>query len=776
MPDKYIEDREEISNINLIPSPRVLRMLGNIEFENWQCLAELIDNSIDALLPMGGGNIVIITPSKNEFDNDPGAAVRVWDDGSGMASAHLENALKAGYSGNITDPLSHLGLFGMGFNIATARLGRVTQVKTTRAGDEYWISVIIDFKEMEKSGSYLRPLYRIKKNDPAIHGTEIVITGLSDRVRTIRHKVTLKKDLSRIYAPIFQKGNIKITIDGDELKSRGHCVWNSGRYVIRDNERIFAKYNIEHTFGIDYYCTNCWEWIDDVSASPDIGKIVCPQCKESTGVIKKERKLTGWIGIQRYYDLEHYGIDLIRNGRVIEPLCKDLFYWNNPETGEREKEYPIDCNHWGGRIVGELDINFVPLTYMKDHFEKADKRWKEIERYVRGEGPLRPKFAKKHGYPENTSDLGKLFKGYRKCNAVGYEDLLPGSEIGEGNNTQPVRWAENYFAGEPEYQDDTKWWELVELGEMKKRSSGGSTPNIPKPTDKATTKPTKSDSKDSSPMEGGGQDDEKKDSTLTEKDPLLTQDYELDELKEPAISITVNKLISENQEKMPIKLNVKSKDKFEVIYNPRHPVFSGFNIEPLDLILLELSQTLSKRKDDPKEWPPSRIFCLLKEKYSADKKLSPSALSDRANELISSIKKHIASKNVPVDKHDISPQVIDEVRKNVLSKLGGGEKIVNGLLTTTRYISYAPDDEIRNILLKKPEIFLDGAYWKRPYSSLGSPVLQEDVLRTFSGYVSDMLWLKQEAKDYDPNTMSNDIEYRLQRASFSLKLLETYRE
>ena len=55
----------------------------------------------------------------------------VKDNGPGMSLDQLENAVKAGWTGN--NPLSNLGLFGMGFNIATARLGLVTEVWTTRA-------------------------------------------------------------------------------------------------------------------------------------------------------------------------------------------------------------------------------------------------------------------------------------------------------------------------------------------------------------------------------------------------------------------------------------------------------------------------------------------------------------------------------------------------------------------------------------------------------------------------------------------------------------------
>ena len=34
--------------IDITPTPRILRTLGDIPFEVWQCLAELSDNSLDA--------------------------------------------------------------------------------------------------------------------------------------------------------------------------------------------------------------------------------------------------------------------------------------------------------------------------------------------------------------------------------------------------------------------------------------------------------------------------------------------------------------------------------------------------------------------------------------------------------------------------------------------------------------------------------------------------------------------------------------------------------
>ena len=39
-----------MEKFNLTPSPALLDLLGKIPFKGWQCAAELIDNSIDAII------------------------------------------------------------------------------------------------------------------------------------------------------------------------------------------------------------------------------------------------------------------------------------------------------------------------------------------------------------------------------------------------------------------------------------------------------------------------------------------------------------------------------------------------------------------------------------------------------------------------------------------------------------------------------------------------------------------------------------------------------
>ena len=148
----------ESNFLDITPTPRILRTLGEIPFQIWQCIAELIDNSIDAFLSSAAN--ASDQPDRkiriNWDSNNVGAAnrtIEVIDNAGGMSLEQLQNAVRAGYSSN--NPMDNLGLFGVGFNIATARLGDSTTIMTTRAGDAEWIGVTIDFEKLIENKPYI---------------------------------------------------------------------------------------------------------------------------------------------------------------------------------------------------------------------------------------------------------------------------------------------------------------------------------------------------------------------------------------------------------------------------------------------------------------------------------------------------------------------------------------------------------------------------------------------------------------------------------------------
>ena len=121
------------NSIDITPSPRILRMLGQIDFSAIQCLCELIDNSIDAFADSSqpsssSPETIVRVPNIKRLTET--SEILISDNGAGMDIDQLNRSLKAGFSSN--NPVDKMGLFGMGFNIATARLGQKTEIKTSK--------------------------------------------------------------------------------------------------------------------------------------------------------------------------------------------------------------------------------------------------------------------------------------------------------------------------------------------------------------------------------------------------------------------------------------------------------------------------------------------------------------------------------------------------------------------------------------------------------------------------------------------------------------------
>src|SRR3546814_8572262 len=73
------------------------------------------------------------------------------------------------------------------------------------------------------------------------------------------------------------------------------------------------------------------------------------------------------------------------------------------------------------------------------------------------------------GLGKNDSPLSRLFTAYRKGTA-GLKDLVPGTADGTGLNTGLVtEYVDKFYDGDPEYQSDEKWYELVLQAEAGKR-------------------------------------------------------------------------------------------------------------------------------------------------------------------------------------------------------------------------------------------------------------------------------------------------------------------
>ena len=188
-----------MEQFNLTPSPALLDLLGKIPFKGWQCAAELIDNSIDAIINHTDKLqdyqrvISVFIPTKRKIEQNEPLVVEDW--GIGMTDQQLENAVKAGFSSKNTN--SNLGLFGMGFNVATSRLANTVQVWTSTADMDHEVGVRIDLREMKKTGSFIRPKLTREKRPDKKSGTRIEVYDYKPEAHNLLKPQDIYRELNR---------------------------------------------------------------------------------------------------------------------------------------------------------------------------------------------------------------------------------------------------------------------------------------------------------------------------------------------------------------------------------------------------------------------------------------------------------------------------------------------------------------------------------------------------------------------------------------------------
>jgi uncharacterized OB-fold protein len=457
--------------LDITPDPKVLVALTHTPLKPLDALCELIDNAIDSFLvarlegaPEAHPMIQITVPGEAEA-RAGGGIVRLVDNGSGLDREGLANSLKAGFSGK--NRYDSLGLFGMGFNIATGKLGQRTTVVTAKRGNAKALRVVLDLTVIQQARRFEVPVEEIEKPDQLDHGTWVEVShwwpeGTANGGFIIQlarlAKPKLREQIGRRYATILRRTNedrIRVRLNDEPVNGFEHCVWSSERYVERQSWGIIpAQILINRVIASHQRCKK-----DGALLTPESGE--CPECGGSEFTTVDER-VHGWVGIQRFDDSDRFGIDLIRNGRAIRVGEKDAFF-TYAEGLESVKEYPVDQQY--GRIIGEIHLDRVPVDFGKQNFQRSSEEWIRAMDYLRG-GSLLP--SNWTGGYRNESPVSKLFQGYRKVRNFGRQDLY----MGRYDTTQrkalrisretEFDYYQRFLNREFGYYDDSKWWELVE--------------------------------------------------------------------------------------------------------------------------------------------------------------------------------------------------------------------------------------------------------------------------------------------------------------------------
>jgi len=728
-------------------------MLGEIEFDEWQCIAELIDNAFDDFTDLwqsgaswpGGYQVIVTLPGPGA--SLVGSEVIVKDTGQGMSRERLEDAVRAGWSSN--DRFDKLGLFGMGFNVSTARLGRRTRVLTTRAGDPEWIGVEIDFDTLG-SDFQAKDITELK-SDPSEHGTRVEIGVLKTKHAEWlqRNAENLRGILGRVYSWILANRPFELWVQGVRVKPRVACRWGDERYVIygsgASSEKIPAYIEINQNYDPADACDRCGNWQQP-------GKQVCDECG-GTSLRQRDRRIHGWLGIQRHLDKREFGIDFLRNGRKILQHDQRLFQWSNPNDplAGVDIEYPVELAIQGGRIIGEIHLDHVPVTYQKDAFEYGDRSWKAAVDFLRGPGPMLPQKAKAAGYGENTSPLARLVKGYRR-NDPGLRNLIPGDGT-RAIHEDTRAWARKFWQGDPDYQTDQHWWDAVVSHEERKKKAQ---------LEKATKESADTADEDAVIEALGGTGPIGSAAPTTVPDvqwpkketaqervtrytadatvlPELSRDFgipELGNLKVTTLAVAAGPVIDMGEQPTPVWLVQGPGGTATALVDTGHQVFTEFGANVSDVLLVEIAAVLKVRADSSLSY--AQVAARLQAACLPDTALDIDVISSQARELLSDVRQRMADQVAADPQRALQYLTPDEQTATENDLVAHGAGLTANLGADGRFLLHVPPLFLVKLFEEWPEAFMDGRVFLGPYSTLSSPSSRRLSVARITGYLNDV--------------------------------------
>jgi Histidine kinase-, DNA gyrase B-, and HSP90-like ATPase len=741
-------DVTDVEVIDVRPHPRLLAVLGDIEFAAWQCIAELVDNAFDDFLispPVDGSapTVGVTLPSRASTPRD--AQVWVRDNGRGMSLEHLNAALRAGWTSN--QRYGQLGLFGMGFNVATARLGNVATVRTTRCGDPERVSVTIDLRKLAASHEFLVPVIREPKNDPAEHGTEVVISELKpeQHEHLSRRQAKLRETLGDVYSYLLSERGFRLVVDGQTVEPRRPCVWGEDRYVVRNYEEIPAVIRIDERLPEMAACQACGHWQEP-------GLAECERC-DGGDLVVRERRIHGWVGIQRYLHKSDYGIDFIRNGRKILLRDVQLFQWEDPDEpgGKPEQEYPIELGTtMGGRIVGEIHVDHVPVKYQKNAFEYDSREWKKVVRTLRGASPLRPDIGKRLGYNEtNHSPLARLLAGYRRNNP-GLNYLTPGDGK-RAIHDRTREWARLFRQGDPAYQTDEQWYEAARRHDAKPvdvppEADGADGPDGGEDVDirEILGLAPEEDEPWPSPQPAVPETEDQRRARYREHGESLADlegSYGLHGFGAPldvqVWAVHGTRVQNAGGEQAPVYVARSRGSAVEVFVDSEHPVFTEFAVDVRDLVVTELAEHLRVRADNPR--PLSSVFASLKEHCLPDHRVTPAALAEQARGLLESVRElmlPVVGGNSEGFWGFVSSDERAAAERNFAAEGGTGDWAETR--ASGEWVRHVPASSLGRMVQSRPEAFLDCRVFRPAYGTYEDPHARALAVSRVMGYLGDV--------------------------------------
>lgn len=711
------------STMDATPTPRILALFENLAVEPWRSVAELVDNSLDDFRnnSQSDGKVEVFCSDGN---------LVVSDNGSGMTYESLENAIKAGYSSKKKN--DELGLFGVGFNIACARLGRKATVWTKSMEDKHWLQVEINIDELIKQGSFkIQPLY-VDLDLKQKHGTIVAVSLSRTHLANFERKKymeSISKKLGRAYSYILRAQvpglsgdvsgnprNVVISVGELNVKPWIPCIWDEKRYVKYKGVTVYAVQQFNRELPEVSFCNDCGFWHTSILGS------VCEQCGSSNLEVGS-RKIWGWIGVQRYMDKLSFGINFLRNGRNIIFQNQNIFSFSDPTTGETFKDYPVEWPADQGRIVGEVHCDHVGVDFIKREFDVTDPFWAGVLEVVRGSTSLQPK--RQRGLAPNTSPLATIFNAFR-INEPGTRYLIP------GNGTRAVHdatrnWALKFEEGEEEFQTDSKWYEAaVSHDNIAKGASAEGETKTKTSVVNPTVSPTQPQLGSKEQAKDGKETAKPKETIKQKMERWKSGGAKREDLSKVVTPTSIGKsfkiecwetfssVSNDDNKDVSVLAIPLSGNQIAAFAHKNAEIFQRFGRSTTDLLLLEIAHQIKNISGSNQ--PVTLIFSELLSEFP-DEERSEKVLRSRISEMQTRLQVRISQ--ITAKCSTKIWKSLSSTEQNLAEQNAVGDESVvwSKAISAGSYGRHLTLGAMREIVEKLPELLFDGKLFKQHYAS-----------------------------------------------------------
>jgi len=206
------EEKPELVNVE--PHKSLMQKIARGGYSPAECLAELIDNSLDSLLEgfdqelISRGVIEVSLPIRR-------GSITVKDNGLGMSEQDARKCLILGASSK----RNALGMYGLGLKGAAIALGgKFTVASSPMNGNEEY-RVVYDEEDWKETDGWHVPFWKSAKLRVSTHGTVIEIEKLRRPAYSEPEVDHLRKEIGRRYAQFIGDGRIEILINGIKAKA-----------------------------------------------------------------------------------------------------------------------------------------------------------------------------------------------------------------------------------------------------------------------------------------------------------------------------------------------------------------------------------------------------------------------------------------------------------------------------------------------------------------------------------------------------------------------------